>query len=62
MNVSKEKIMDNRDPVCGLQINPDLAKHRSTYDEKIYYFCSLECKNRFDDEPSKYAENNERED
>ncbi|KKR65177.1 MAG: YHS domain-containing protein [Parcubacteria group bacterium GW2011_GWF1_40_5] len=54
--------MDNRDPVCGLQINPDLTKHRSTYDEKIYYFCSLECKNRFDDEPSKYAENNERED
>ncbi len=43
-----------RDPVCGMVVDPHTAKHRSLHDGHPFYFCSLGCKTKFDDNPAKY--------
>ena len=43
-----------RDPVCGMEIDPASAKLRSEYEGRTYNFCSEECKSEFDREPEKY--------
>lgn len=51
-----------KDPVCGMQINPDSsgqAARKSEYKGKTYYFCSDDCKVAFDQEPAKYADKTE---
>ena len=40
-----------RDPVCGMQVDPAKAAAKSTYEGKTYYFCSAGCKNAFDANP-----------
>lgn len=45
-----------RDPVCGMQIKESTAAGKSEYKGKIYYFCSLACKEKFDQSPQEYAE------
>ena len=46
-----------KDVVCGMQIDPAKAKGgKSEYKGKTYYFCSEDCKKKFDKEPAKYAE------
>ncbi len=44
------------DPVCGMQIEPMRAAGESTYQGTTYYFCSQECKDKFDKDPRKYAD------
>lgn len=44
------------DLVCGMELTPEEAKFNTEYREKTYYFCSEGCKNHFDDNPEKYAE------
>ncbi len=44
------------DPVCGMQIDPAGARDKkSTYKGQTYYFCSDECKNKFDKDPGAYV-------
>lgn len=43
-----------KDPVCGMEVDPKTATNKSTYQGKIYYFCSPGCKRDFDKEPNKY--------
>lgn len=44
------------DPVCGMEVDTMLAGLRkSTYAGKTYYFCSTECKRKFDANPSAYV-------
>lgn len=43
-----------KDPVCGMDVDPKTAAGKSNYQGKIYYFCSLGCKRDFDKEPQKY--------
>jgi YHS domain-containing protein len=43
-----------KDPVCGMHVTYDTAKARSEYEGQTYYFCSLDCKEQFDQEPEKY--------
>ncbi|OGF69139.1 hypothetical protein A3H65_00965 [Candidatus Giovannonibacteria bacterium RIFCSPLOWO2_02_FULL_45_14] len=57
--IDKEKILDTPDPVCGLKINPQKAKFSSKIGEQSYYFCSGECKKKFDLDPHKYSNSNE---
>lgn len=45
-----------KDPVCGMKIDPAKAKAKVEYKGKTYFFCSDECKGKFDKEPAKYAE------
>ena len=42
------------DPVCGMAVDPGIAKHRSEHQGHSYYFCSSRCRERFDTEPSRY--------
>jgi Cu(I)/Ag(I) efflux system membrane fusion protein len=44
-----------KDPVCGMTVDPATAK-KAEYRGKTYYFCSEECKRRFEQEPGKYIE------
>jgi YHS domain-containing protein len=44
-----------KDPVCGMDVDPKSAAGKSTYQGKTYYFCSPGCKRDFDKEPEKYV-------
>ena len=45
--------MTDKDPVCGMKIDPATAQYQSVRDGKTYHFCSAECKATFDKEPVK---------
>ncbi len=42
------------DPVCGMTVKTDKAKP-SVHDGMVYYFCSRECRERFEAAPHLYA-------
>jgi Cu+-exporting ATPase len=44
-----------RDPVCGMSVNPETAKARAEYHGKTYYFCCGGCTQKFQHDPVKYA-------
>lgn len=43
-----------KDPVCGMSVDPKDSAGKSEYMGKEYYCCSLGCKKAFDKEPEKY--------
>ena len=43
-----------RDPVCGMFVDPKTAP-KSTFEDQTFYFCSLEDKAKFDKDPGSYA-------
>lgn len=45
-----------RDPVCGMTVDPKTAKHRAHFEGRIYYFCSARCREKFEAEPRRYLE------
>ena len=40
-----------KDPVCGMQVDPKKAAGTSEYQGKTWYFCSAGCKRKFDQNP-----------
>jgi P-type Cu+ transporter len=44
-----------KDPVCGMQVDPATAAGSSACNGKTYYFCSTSCKQKFDRDPKQYA-------
>lgn len=44
-----------KDPVCGMKIKAGEAKFKTEFKGKTYYFCSADCKEKFDKEPTKYV-------
>lgn len=44
------------DPVCGMRIEPSQAAAETNYQGQLYYFCSEECKSKFDRDPQKYTD------
>jgi 3-hydroxybutyryl-CoA dehydratase len=44
------------DPVCKMEINPASAEAQSDYQGVTFYFCSHECKAKFDREPHRYMD------
>lgn len=44
-----------KDPVCGMQIEESDAVGSSEHEGRTYYFCSQDCKDEFDADPSAYA-------
>jgi YHS domain-containing protein len=44
------------DPVCGMEVDERQASGRSEYDGKVYYFCSAECQEEFEDDPESYLD------
>jgi YHS domain-containing protein len=47
--------MNAKDPVCGMDIEPEDAAGESEFQGNTYYFCSNECKRKFDEKPLSYA-------
>src|SRR5580658_7822678 len=43
-----------RDPVCGMNVNPATAKHACKHGGLDYYFCSAGCAEKFEADPPKY--------
>jgi Cu+-exporting ATPase len=44
------------DPVCGMRVNRESAKHRFAYQGQDYFFCSARCRGRFEAEPEKFLQ------
>jgi membrane fusion protein, copper/silver efflux system len=47
------------DPVCGMEVDRDAAgnaKRTTTHDDHAYYFCSDDCKKKFDADPARYVD------
>jgi len=46
--------MAEKDPVCGMMVEPESAAAKSEFQGKTYYFCSVDCKEEFDEDPESY--------
>ena len=44
-----------KDPVCGMQVDPKKYAGQSEYKGETYYFCSPVCKKKFDSKPEQYT-------
>lgn len=51
-NHSKKEL--EKDPICGMMVDPKTAQYWSDFNEKRYYFCNKGCKETFDSNPEKY--------
>ncbi|HEV2571871.1 MAG TPA: heavy metal translocating P-type ATPase [Beijerinckiaceae bacterium] len=45
-----------KDPVCGMTVDPATAKHKATYKDQPYFFCSGGCKTKFEADPQRYLD------
>ncbi len=43
-----------KDPVCGMMVDPARGAAKSEHEGKAYYFCSKRCAERFSAEPAKF--------
>jgi YHS domain-containing protein len=55
MNNTNSTLSTETDAVCKMEVNKGKAKFTSEYKGKAYYFCSLSCKEEFDENPEKYV-------
>lgn len=44
------------DPVCKMTVDENNAATKSEYKGETYYFCAAGCKEAFEKEPEKYAQ------
>ena len=44
-----------KDPVCGMEIDAGAAAAESRSGGQTQYFCSTQCRQKFEDDPGKYA-------
>lgn len=44
-----------KDLVCGMEFDRESASGNLEYEGKIYYFCSLGCRDKFAYKPEKYV-------
>lgn len=44
-----------KDPICGMEVDPQNAAGMSTHEGMTFYFCSSGCKETFDKDPHRYA-------
>jgi Cu+-exporting ATPase len=44
------------DPVCGMEVNGDSAEAQTQFAGKKYYFCSEDCRTKFEEHPEDYME------
>ncbi len=48
--------MSVKDPVCGMEIEPEDAVATIEYEGETYHFCSESCEEEFKENPEDYAE------
>lgn len=51
-----QSLLGGKDPVCGKELQPSTAASTVTREGKTLYFCSPECRSKFDAAPEKYCE------
>ncbi len=61
MEINERTVMKHHghgaiDPVCGMTIDPKIAKHRADYKGQAYYFCSAGCRTKFMANPTQYLD------
>ena len=44
------------DPVCGMSVKRETAKHRFAYRGQDYFFCGARCRERFEADPEKFLQ------
>jgi YHS domain-containing protein len=44
------------DPVCGMEVDPANPVGHSEFEDRVYYFCSRECKEKFELGPADFAD------
>ena len=44
-----------KDPVCHMDVDPKNAAAQSKHQGQTYYFCAVNCKNKFDQNPQQYV-------
>jgi Cu+-exporting ATPase len=45
-----------KDPVCGMDVDPATVQHKSEHEGKTYYFCAPGCRRAFEADPGKYLD------
>jgi Cu+-exporting ATPase len=50
-----QSLLGGKDPVCGKDMQPNTAASSANREGKTLYFCSAECRNKFDAQPEKYS-------
>ncbi|WP_108045181.1 heavy metal translocating P-type ATPase [Bosea sp. 124] len=48
-----------KDPVCGMTVDPATAKHEAVHDGQTYHFCSAGCETKFKAAPERYVSEGE---
>ncbi|TXH39013.1 MAG: heavy metal translocating P-type ATPase [Rhodospirillaceae bacterium] len=48
-----------KDPVCGMMVDPNVTPHSSEHMGQSFYFCSADCKQKFDTDPHRYMASTE---
>ncbi len=44
-----------KDPVCNMEVSEQEAEYTAQYGNQEYYFCSEECRDKFESHPERYA-------
>lgn len=44
-----------KDPVCGMLVDPDEAAGQRIHENRTYYFCSADCLRKFDQAPQRFT-------
>ncbi len=44
-----------KDPVCGMQVDPKSAGGSVEWKGETYYFCSAGCQKQFEENPARFA-------
>src|SRR5579862_6594877 len=53
--MAEQKIME-RDPVCGMQVDPASARAKFEHGGRTYFFCCAGCAKKFEAAPEKYLQ------
>jgi len=48
-----------KDPVCGMTVDPATAKHKAVHEGQTYHFCSAGCETKFKAAPERYLSEGE---
>jgi len=43
-----------KDPVCGMEVEPQNASASTVYAGHVFYFCAPGCKEQFEKDPGRY--------
>jgi len=53
-NLPGHRVGQEKDPVCGMDVDAATAKHRHSHQGKDYFFCSAHCLEKFRSDPAKF--------